>query len=120
MRLCGSATRSRSCATARSSGQEIVLAPADDYITAFVKEVNRGRVIQAGTVMRPLDGPADGMRVANTTTLESAAKDMCDAGQSRAVVVDAEGAPVGVLDLHAIVSAMVTPAKTEVPKLAAE
>ncbi|RWX78374.1 glycine betaine/L-proline ABC transporter ATP-binding protein [Neorhizobium lilium] len=104
----------------QGTGQEIVLAPADDYITAFVKEVNRGRVIKAGTVMRPLEGSMDGLRVGTTTTLESAAKEMCEQEQTRALVVDPSGVPIGVLDLQTIVSAMVTPAKTEIPKLAAE
>ncbi len=40
----------------QGSGQEIVLRPADDYITAFVKEVNRGRVINVETIMQPLAG----------------------------------------------------------------
>jgi glycine betaine/proline transport system ATP-binding protein len=104
----------------QGTGQEIVLSPADDYITAFVKEVNRGRVIQAGTVMRPLEGSTEGLRVGTTTTLETAAKEMCEEGQTRALVVDQAGAPVGVLDLQTIVNAMVRPAVTEQPKLAAE
>ncbi len=49
-RRCVSATRSRILRDGKvvqqGSGQEIVLKPADDYITAFVKEVNRGRVIR--------------------------------------------------------------------------
>jgi glycine betaine/proline transport system ATP-binding protein len=104
----------------QGTGQEIVLAPADDYITAFVKEVNRGRVVQAGTVMRPLDGSADGLRIPAQTTLENAAKEMCESGQSRAIVVDAAGMPVGMLDLQIIVSAMVTPAGSEATRMAAE
>ncbi|PLU82776.1 proline/glycine betaine ABC transporter ATP-binding protein, partial [Sinorhizobium medicae] len=35
----------------QGTGQEIVLSPADDYITAFVQEVNRGRVINVETIM---------------------------------------------------------------------
>ena len=34
--------------------QEIVLRPADEYISSFVREVNRGRVISVDMVMTPL------------------------------------------------------------------
>ncbi len=104
----------------QGTGQEIVLSPADDYITAFVKEVNRGRVIRAGTVMRPLEGPTDGLRLSSAMMLEAAAKEMCEQGQNRALVVDDAGVPVGILDLQTIVSAMVTPAATEHQQIAAE
>ena len=104
----------------QGTGQDIVLSPADDYITAFVKEVNRGRVLQARTVMRPLDGFADGFTIASGMTIESAAKAMCEAGQTRATVVDPGGQPVGSLDLNTIISAMVTPATTASAQMAAE
>src|SRR5690606_11250384 len=35
----------------QGTGQEIVLKPADDYISKFVKEVNRGRVIKVDAIM---------------------------------------------------------------------
>jgi len=38
----------------QGTGQQIALTPADESITAFVKEVNRGRVTQAKTAMKPL------------------------------------------------------------------
>ncbi|WP_117192666.1 quaternary amine ABC transporter ATP-binding protein [Rhizobium terrae] len=104
----------------QGTGQEIVLSPADDYITAFVKEVNRGRVIQARTVMRPFDGIMDGVRLAANATLETAAKQITEAGQSRAIVADENGAPVGLLDLPTIIAAMVTPASHSAEKMAAE
>ncbi|MFB9947305.1 glycine betaine/L-proline ABC transporter ATP-binding protein [Rhizobium puerariae] len=104
----------------QGTGQEIVLSPADNYITAFVKEVNRGRVIRTRTVMRPLDGTTDGLKIAAEATLETAARQMTEADQARAVVVDENGAPVGVLDLRTIIAAMVTPASSEAGKMAAE
>ncbi|MGK6315934.1 quaternary amine ABC transporter ATP-binding protein [Neorhizobium sp. DT-125] len=104
----------------QGTGQEIVLSPADDYITAFVKEVNRGRVIRAQTVMRPLEGATDGLRLSGDATLETVARQMTEANQSRAVIVDEKGAPVGILDLQTIIAAMVTPAGHETEKMAAE
>ena len=94
----------------QGSGQEIVLSPADDYIAAFVKEVNRGRVIHARTVMKPLLGPLDGVKVAAGETLESVARRLARAGRREAVVVEDDGSEAGVLDLQTIIAAMVTPA----------
>ncbi|HEX2147327.1 MAG TPA: glycine betaine/L-proline ABC transporter ATP-binding protein, partial [Pseudorhizobium sp.] len=94
----------------QGTGQEIVLAPADDYIAAFVKEVNRGRVIQAKAVMKPAVGALDGLRVAADETLEGVALRLTRANRSSAVVVDDNGLEIGTLDLNAILASMVTPA----------
>ncbi|MBP1851225.1 quaternary amine ABC transporter ATP-binding protein [Rhizobium halophytocola] len=93
----------------QGSGQDIVLRPADEYISAFVKEVNRGRVIMVDTIMAPASEGIDGMKVPSGTVLEAAARDMTDAGQSKAVVTGKDGRPLGTIDLHTIISAMVTP-----------
>ncbi|NEI71108.1 betaine/proline/choline family ABC transporter ATP-binding protein [Rhizobium lusitanum] len=103
----------------QGTGQQIVLQPADDYITAFVKEVNRGRVIQTQTIMKPLAGEPGGIRVPGDMTLEIAAKQMTDAGQTGATVTDASGKPVGFIDLQSIISAMVTPTTHETAEMAA-
>jgi glycine betaine/proline transport system ATP-binding protein len=104
----------------QGTGQDIVLSPADDYITAFVKEVNRGRVLQAKTVMKPFDGLTDGIRLPGITTIEAAARAICEASLTRATVTDPAGAPAGTLDLHTIISAMVSPASSEEARIAAE
>ncbi|NVP57141.1 quaternary amine ABC transporter ATP-binding protein [Mycoplana rhizolycopersici] len=93
----------------QGTGQEIVLHPADDYITAFVKEVNRGRVINVETIMKPLAGNPEGMPVAKGTVLEAAARAMTAAGQSTAHVLDEASRPVGTVSLDTIIAAMVTP-----------
>lgn len=93
----------------QGTGQEIVLSPADDYITAFVKEVNRGRVVNVETIMRPLSGNPEGLPLAAGTVLEAAARTMTGAQISIAHVVDANGRPIGAIDLQMIISAMVTP-----------
>ncbi|GIS77710.1 MAG: hypothetical protein CM1200mP13_10690 [Candidatus Pelagibacterales bacterium] len=32
---------------------DIIMNPADDYVTAFVKDVNRAKVIKAKIIMKP-------------------------------------------------------------------
>lgn len=93
--------------------QEIVLRPADEYISSFVREVNRGRVISVDMVMTPLSGEPQGMPIRQGTVLEVAAKKMTDTNVSMAHVVDREGKPLAALDIHDVISAMVTPVDHE-------
>ncbi|WP_421593475.1 quaternary amine ABC transporter ATP-binding protein [Shinella sp. M27] len=97
----------------QGTGQEIVLNPADEYITAFVKEVNRGRVVNVETIMAPLSGNPEGMPIAKGTVLEVAARAMTSANQTLAHVVDENNRPVGAISLSAIISSMVTPTSHE-------
>ncbi|MEP3439516.1 MAG: glycine betaine/L-proline ABC transporter ATP-binding protein [Hoeflea sp.] len=93
--------------------QEIVLRPADEYISSFVREVNRGRVISVDMVMTPLSGEPQGMPVKSGAVLEVAAKKMTDANVSIAHVIDKSGKPIGILDIQDVISAMVTPVDHE-------
>ncbi len=104
----------------QGSGQDIVLQPADDYISAFVKEVNRGRVIRLDTIMGPVSGPGEGLALPGGTVLEAAARIMTDAHLSSTIVTDDAGKPIGRADLQQIISAMVTPKSHEDNQLAAE
>ncbi|MCR6499789.1 glycine betaine/L-proline ABC transporter ATP-binding protein [Shinella sp. CPCC 101442] len=97
----------------QGTGQEIVLNPADEYITAFVKEVNRGRVVNVETIMAPLSGTPEGMPIVKGTVLEAAARAMTSVNQTLAHVVDENNRPVGAISLSAIISSMVTPTSHE-------
>ena len=94
----------------QGSGQDIVLQPADDYISAFVREVNRARVIRAGAIITPRPAPPGSPAIGVDTVLESAARTMLDAGATMAAVIDASGQPLGSVDMTATLAAMVTPA----------
>ncbi|MHA7969092.1 quaternary amine ABC transporter ATP-binding protein [Rhizobium sp. CAU 1783] len=97
----------------QGTGQEIVLSPADDYISAFVKEVNRGRVIRVDTIMKPIAAAPEGMALPADCVLEQAARLMTEARQTVAHAVDDAGRPVGRVDIATIIAAMVTPASHE-------
>jgi len=64
-------------------------------------------------VMTPLSGEPQGMPVKLGTVLEVAAKKMTDSNVSMAHVTDANGKPVGALDIQEVISAMVTPVDHE-------
>jgi glycine betaine/proline transport system ATP-binding protein len=94
----------------QGTGQDIVLNPADEYISNFVHEVNRGRVIFVETIMRPLASPSDakGPPVQENSVLEDAAKLMSEARSDVAHVVDGDGKPLGSLSVQNVMSAIVT------------
>ena len=93
----------------QGTGQEIVLNPADAYISDFVKEVNRGRVIRVDTVMSD-KGKRAKASIASGSSLEDVAKLLIDSGESAAKVVGADGKAIGGITIKATIDAMVTPA----------
>lgn len=97
----------------QGTGQDIVLNPADEYISNFVQEVNRGRVIMVETIMQPLASStnAKGPPISENSHLEDAARLMSDAGTNVAHVVDSDGKPSGSLTVQDVMSAIVTPVR---------
>jgi len=78
---------------------EILTSPADDYVRAFTQDAPVAKVLQACSLMRPLDGAAiepDWRRVSSTTPLEVALPHLL--GSINPVVVcDEQNTPVGLL-----------------------
>ena len=92
----------------QGSGQEIVLTPADGYISDFVKEVNRGRVIMVDTIMTP-GGAAGEIDVPSGMVLEEAAKIMVDADVHVATVRGDGNRELGQIAISDVIASMVTP-----------
>ncbi len=92
----------------QGTSQDIVLRPADAYIESFVREVNRGRVIRTDAAMAPL--PAEGApqdTIPGDSSLEEAGRVMAERRVTRLTVTDpADGRPLGVLAMEAIVEAI--------------
>jgi glycine betaine/proline transport system ATP-binding protein len=94
----------------QGTGEEIVLHPADDYITSFVREVNRGRVIEVQTIMQAgNESVPTGPAVREGTIIEEAARQMNDCGSDTAHVVCEKGSSIGRLTMRGIMAAMVAP-----------
>lgn len=70
--------------------EEIVTAPADDYVSAFTHDVDRGRVLRAESVMEQSI-----TLQAGKDTASSALARMDEAGQDCLYVLDDKGAPAG-------------------------
>ena len=94
----------------QGTGQEIVLKPADAYISDFVKEVNRGRVIRVDTIMQAGTNGSSEVSIPSGSRLEDAAKLLSDSGAANANVVDDTGVAIGVISMKSTINAMVTPA----------
>ena len=92
----------------QGTSQEIVLKPADEYIANFVKEVNRGRVLQVEAVMSPLQpGMANGATIAAGTTVEEAVRTLALAPDGDVTVISGAGKPMGTVSLRRLAQAMV-------------
>ena len=86
--------------------QGILLHPADPYIEDFVSDINRARVLRAGSVMQPLSDVTCAGDVQATDTLESLIA-LSGGDTNRAYRVMSDGTPVGILDMKDLVKALV-------------
>jgi glycine betaine/proline transport system ATP-binding protein len=76
--------------------EEILTAPADDYVAAFVRNVDRGRVLSARLAMEP------GLSVTAETTPTSLLPRIAEAEWQTAYVVDGGGRYLGVVGIDGV------------------
>lgn len=98
--------------------EQILNHPADDYVASFIADVDRGRVISAASVMRPLEEDADhdvdaAASVRDDATLQDAAQALLDSRGTVTVVDSTTGEPVGLLHSTEVLGAMVNTAELE-------
>ncbi len=74
--------------------EEIVGNPADDYVSAFTKEVDRGRVFTVKTIMQ-----ANEPLVMGRDTVETAVGRMTEQAQNSLYVIDDARKPLGLVNL---------------------
>ena len=89
------------------SPQDIILNPADDYVTDFTKNINRGRVLQVASIMGD-DTPQAGPKVERDMVIEDALQVLSKAGTTTAIVTH-NAKPIGSVDLDAIINALTRP-----------
>ena len=78
--------------------EEIVTAPADDYVREFVQGISRLKLVKAHTIMEPLNGQAipDGaMRVSGESDLDGLIDQAVETDHP--LVVEEGGVPVGII-----------------------
>ncbi|MGH1457768.1 MAG: quaternary amine ABC transporter ATP-binding protein [Paracoccaceae bacterium] len=94
--------------------QEIIMNPADDYITDFIRDINRSKVIKVRSIMKRGVPSGTGAQIAADTSLEAALAPLNAAEGNTCTVVDKSGAPVGTVSLSSAIAAL-TPPKSEEP-----
>jgi glycine betaine/proline transport system ATP-binding protein len=92
----------------QGTGQQIVLKPANDYIESFVRDVNRGRVIRARTLLVP-GARVDGPDVDPSLVIEEVARLLSADNKEAANVVTSKGKHLGTLTMSDIIGAIVPP-----------
>ncbi len=85
--------------------EEIVLAPATDYVREFTRAVPRAKVVRVASVMGPADGAPPGRSVAARSSVAEAAALFRD-GTEAVAVTGADGRVVGRLARAAVVDLM--------------
>jgi len=93
----------------QGSSQDIVLRPADDYVANFVREVNRGRVVQVDAIMTPLrlDAAPSKLTIDGHTTVEEAVRILASAPEGDITVLGPASQPVGTVTFRQLAAAMV-------------
>jgi len=88
---------------------DILLNPADDYVRAFVRDINRGRALTlqaiAATSDKPVSKAEAAPGISDDTSLEDALHTLVLSGKRKAVV-EHDGEPVGEITIEDISQAM--------------
>jgi len=88
--------------------QDIIMNPADDYIFDFIKDINRGRVLEVGTLMTP-NQSIDGPDVPAKTVLENALQMVANTENLAGNVVDNNGTVLGTISMNQIIDGLARP-----------
>ena len=88
--------------------QEIIMKPADDYVSDFIMDINRSRVLKVATVMDP-KGQGGEIEIDTDMVIEGALQIIKDTPTKAATVVK-DGKKVGTVDLIKMIEAIERPA----------
>ncbi|WP_397451371.1 glycine betaine/L-proline ABC transporter ATP-binding protein [Pseudomonas sp. NA-150] len=90
--------------------QDIVLRPADEYVANFVRQVNRGKVVNVDAVMAPLktNTATSANVLSSSQTIEEAVRVVAGFPNTDFTVLDANGHAVGYANLGMLASALVS------------
>ena len=86
--------------------EELVLHPADGYVAAFTRNVQRAKVVTVRSIMVPLNGTATDRAVRATDKIADVAPSVIESGRPVAVI-DAGGVAVGALTPQAVIDTLI-------------
>ena len=92
-----------------SDPQEIIMKPADDYVSDFIKDINRARVIQAKSIMTPTKTKSPGPVVKESMVLEDILQIMSDAPSKPVTIENSTGKITGKIEMSNLIEGMKRP-----------
>ena len=92
-----------------SDPQEIIMNPADDYVSDFIKDINRARVIEAKSIMTPTNTKSTGPVVQEKMVLEDILQIMSDAPSKPVTIENSKGKITGKIEMANLIEGMKRP-----------
>jgi len=92
-----------------SDPQEIIMNPADDYVSDFIKDINRARVIQAKSIMTPTKTKSSGPVVQENMVLEDILQIMSDDPSKPVTIKNSKGKITGKIEMGNLIEGMKRP-----------
>ena len=89
--------------------QEIIMNPADDYVSDFIKDINRARVIEAKSIMTLTNTKSTGPVVQEKMVLEDILQIMSDAPSKPVTIENSEGTITGKIEIANLIEGMKRP-----------
>ena len=92
--------------------QDIIMRPADDYISDFIKDINRGRVIKVSTLMTSAKRAA-GPKFETNALLEDVLTTLNQSKTDSGAVIDGKGKVIGKITMKDAIIAMARPQRSQ-------
>ena len=92
-----------------SDPQKIIMQPADDYVSDFIKDINRARVIQAKSIMTPTNSKSTGPVVQENMVLEDILQIMSDSPSKPVTIENTKGKITGKIEMANLIEGMKRP-----------
>ena len=92
-----------------SDPQKIIMQPADDYVSDFIKDINRARVIQAKSIMTPTNSKSTGPIVQENMVLEDILQIMSESPTKPVTIEDTTGKITGKIEMANLIEGMKRP-----------
>ena len=89
--------------------QEIIMNPADDYVSDFIQDINRARVIEAKSIMTPTNTKSTGPVVQEKMVLEDILQIMSDAPSKPVTIENSKGKITGKIEMANLIEGMKRP-----------
>lgn len=90
------------------TGQQIILNPADEYVTDFIQDINRARVLHVGSVMEPGRAAVEGPSIETNVAMEKALQILADTHLEHANVTK-DGKHIGGINLKEMIASIARP-----------